>query len=316
MKRERVSWVVFLGLLCVISFNTAWFVLSFPRFASGDIVSLAFAESLPDGGELKYARPLALPPTPTFLDQITADGIYVSHEWPAPRLLFMHDAYDERPVASLTKLMTALTLLEYAPNWESVVTISQADMRGGAKSRLAVGDQITVADLWADMLIGSDNDGTAALVRHVAGSEDEFVEKMNNRAKRFGLQQTMFVEPTGLSGQNRSTAKEFAMIARMALRDDHIRKTVSSDKVSIEVSGRTIQINSTDQYIRYHKDVLTEGWRYRAGKTGFTNSAGYTAAVLGTDKNGRETLVVVLGSNSKVDRSLDISALQSWAAGL
>lgn len=307
---ERAALLIVLLVACVFTMNAHQFVSQFSS-SSLSFVPSALAQTLPERSVRN--QPVITPPSsPNLLQDVTALSFYVSHEAPDSRLLLQYQPYEERVLASLTKLMTAVTLLRYDIDWEDNVVILPDDMRGGSRTIIHAGDKVSVQDLWSAMLIGSDNDATAALVRHVSGNEAEFVAKMNNVAVDLGLQQTYFTEPTGLSSKNVSTAREFAMVARAAFRESKIRNTLNRAGQIINITTEDKQLLSTDQRIRYKDD--TGNWEYITGKTGFTYAAGYTAAVLGVDAHGRETLVIILDSVNDLMRANDVSQLMEWAA--
>ena len=303
---ERVALLLALLGVCVVTMNTTQFVTQFPAMTGVAPVHAATVNALPDRTERADTMPVA----PLFLDTVTAQSFYVSHERPDPRLLLQYNAYETLPLASLTKLMTALVVLESEPDWDSKVRVTADDIRGGAKSLLRPGSEATIEDLWVAMLVGSDNDASATLARVVAGSEQSFVARMNERALAMGLQQTKFIEPSGLHAGNVSTAREFALLARTALHNDQINQTLSQDKASISVSGRQVNLYNTDQRIRY---LSGDNWQFASGKTGYTNAARYTAATLLRTSDGSETLVVLLGSDTDTTRVDDVTHLAHWA---
>lgn len=307
---DRAALPIVLLLSCVFALNAQLFFSSFPSTSYLKFSEPVLAEVLPER-TLREEQVLAPPAPASVLQNISARSYYVSHEAPNARLLLQYEPYEVYSLASLTKLATALTLLEYEIDWQNEVVIVPSDIRGGAKTLIRPGYKVSVGDLWAMMLIASDNDATAALVRFVSGDEAQFVRRMNEMATQMSLQQTNFVEPTGLSAGNVSTAREFALIARAVFREDKIKDTLSQAAMMVNLPGGEKRILSTDQLIRYSSN---ENWTYQSAKTGFTYIAGYTSAVLGIDKLDRETVVVTLGSQSNNDRSTDISRLMDWAS--
>lgn len=305
---ERTALLVVLIISCVLVINTQAFIGGFSDIGDIVVTPVAAADALPERAERENT---ALPPVPFFLDKITATSYYVSRETGSPRLLLQHDPYTELSIASLTKLMTALTVLTYEPDWNATIKVLPTDIKGGSTNHFKVGTEARVSDLWAAMLVGSDNDAAGILARYCAGDEALFVVKMNELSDSYGLSQTVFKEVSGLSSDNKSTAREFAMIARNAFKEPKIKDVLSQSAITVDSSNRTIKIYSTDQKIRYESNSL---WSYITGKTGYTVSAGYTAAVLATDDNNQEILAVVLQSSDNTSRSQDIARLLDWAA--
>lgn len=303
---ERVALLLALLGVCVVSMNATQFVTQFPAMTGVAPAHAAITNTLPERAERAETMPVA----PLFLDTVTAQSFYVSREKPDPQLLLQYNAYESMPLASLTKLMTALVVLDNEPEWGRKVRIMAGDIKGGSRSILRVGSEVTVDDLWVAMLVGSDNDAATALSRVVAGSEDAFVVRMNERAASMSLQQTKFTEPSGLHAGNVSTAREFALLARMALHNDRIKDTLARDSANIVVSGRQVNIYNTDQRIRYVSD---NDWQFSSGKTGYTNAAQYTSATLLKTADGSENLIVLLGSDSDTTRVDDVVHLARWA---
>ena len=120
------------------------------------------------------------------------------------------------PIASLSKLMTAMVFVESDPDWSAVLTYKKTDERIGARLRVIPGEQLRTRDAFAAMLIGSANNATMAIVRASGLGKKAFVERMNEKAAALGLLHTSFEEPTGLSARNVSTAAEYARLAEEA----------------------------------------------------------------------------------------------------
>lgn len=307
MISERVALLLALLGMCVVSMNTTQFVSQFPMVIGATPAKASVFEALPSRAERSAA---VLPSNPILLDNISAKSFYISYEQPNSRLLLQSNAFESLPLASLTKLMTALVVLESDVDWSVLVQILPEDIRGGSRSILKVGSEVSLEDLWIAMLVGSDNDAAATLARVVAGSEQEFVKLMNDRASRMGLQQTFFVEPSGLHAGNVSTAREFALIARTAFQSDKIRDTLAQNKAEVSVSRKPISLYNTDQRIRY---LTGEQWQFLTGKTGYTRFAQYTTATLISTTGGVEALIVLLGSDTDVSRADEVRHLAEWA---
>ena len=224
--------------------------------------------------------------------------------------LYEKNSNAKQPIASITKLMTALVFLENNPGFDTYYSVTPKDNIEGGKNNLFTGETVKVSDIWNTSLIASDNGATMALVHASGLSEDEFVAKMNDKAKRLGLFDTAFVEPTGLSERNVSTARDIARLAKEALSHEEIKKTTTTKDFQFSTQeGREKKISSTD-YLLYGDsenkiDIL-------GGKTGYTEGAGYCFVGKFSDKNKDEIISVVLNSNGKNDRFKETKTLVNW----
>jgi D-alanyl-D-alanine carboxypeptidase len=224
--------------------------------------------------------------------------------------LYEKNSSVRQPMASLTKLMTALVFLENNPGFETSYTINSSDNISGGKNNLFTGDTVLVKDIWNTSLIASDNGATMALSHATGLTETEFVAKMNEKARHLGLFDTTFVEPTGLSERNMSTARDIARLAKEALSHDEIKKTTTTKDYSfITKEGREKKISSTD-YLLYG-DAKNQ-INLLGGKTGYTEGAGYCFVGKFADKNKEEIISVVLNSDSKNNRFDETKTLVDW----
>jgi D-alanyl-D-alanine endopeptidase (penicillin-binding protein 7) len=132
------------------------------------------------------------------------------------KVIYEKNADEVRSLASLSKLMTALVFLDYNPGWDKKISMTADDNVGGASLPCTSGDSLTVKDLFYATLTGSKNNAAHALMRSTGLTEADFVNKMNEKAKNWGLKNTFFVEPTGLDKKNVSTAKEMLIISQKA----------------------------------------------------------------------------------------------------
>lgn len=225
--------------------------------------------------------------------------------------IFTQRADEIQPIASISKLMTAMVFLENNPGWNQVYKINQTDNISGGKLNLFLGDQVTVKDLFYSSLVASDNGATMALVHATGLSIEEFVKKMNDRAKDLGLINTYFKEPTGLSDANVSTAREVALLAQAAFSQTEIRQaTTMAEYDFVTLGGRIKKMESTDYLL---SDTASSSIKVLAGKTGYTDSAGYCFVGLLQGDSGPEVISVVLNSSSKNERFLESEQLVNWA---
>lgn len=213
-----------------------------------------------------------------------------------------------RPIASLTKLMTALVFLDTQIDWQSLYTITREDSVSGGRLNLFLGDTVTIEQLFKTALIASDNGASLALVRSTGISQEEFVKRMNDKAQEFGLLNTYFADVTGLSNDNVSNAQEIAYLAKYAFQREEIREALSSVQYNYtSVEGREKMISSTLDLLRYDGDDL----KYLVGKTGYTNEAGYCLVSIFSQAEN-QLITVVLGAIERPDRNTISLDLARW----
>lgn len=225
--------------------------------------------------------------------------------------LFAKDADRQLPIASISKLMAALVFIDHSPGWNTTYTIQAGDERNGTKPNFYEGETILIRDLFYSALVASDNSAIISLVNASGLSEGKFVDAMNAKAWALAMDQTHFVEPTGLSDLNVSTARDVAKLAATALSDLDIRRAVLTDKYELVVtSGKKKTkriIKNTDQLLGNKKlDVEIVG-----GKTGYLTSAGY-CFVGDFTKDGQEIITVVLGAGDHEARFSETARLLDW----
>lgn len=224
--------------------------------------------------------------------------------------LFEKNATAQQPIASLTKLMTALVFLDHNPGFDKNYVVTSADNVVGGKNNLFIGDTVKVKDLLNTSLIASDNAATMALAHATGLSATQFVAEMNKKAAQLGLFNTSFTEPTGLSDKNVSTARDVARLAKEALAHEDIKQATTKKEYSFTtVEGREKKISSTD-YLLYSESASKVN--LLGGKTGYTESAGYCFVGKFANDNQDEIISVVLNSNSKDNRFVETKTLVDW----
>ncbi|MDD5071627.1 MAG: serine hydrolase [Patescibacteria group bacterium] len=225
-------------------------------------------------------------------------------------LLFSHNSKEVTAIASLTKLMTALVFLDYNPGWDSPYEIKKEDRREGGKIHLFQGERVTVKDLFHLSLVASDNTSAIALVRSTGLAEEEFVEKMNEKASALGLVNTRFRDPIGLNNNNVSTAEEAAKMIIYSLDRRSIREATLIKEYKFKtLAGKTKKVSTTDYLL---ENFPANGLEIIGGKTGYTDLAGYCFAGEFTDGNGREIATVILGGQSSRQRFEETKNLAEW----
>lgn len=222
--------------------------------------------------------------------------------------LFAKDADDVRAIASTTKIFVAMAVRKKGLDLDAWTEITKADAqeaKGGARTRLDVGNKFRNQDLLRAMLMASDNRAPTALGRGAGMDADELVKAMNNIAKDLHLKRTRFTDPSGLHG-NVSTAREMAIALRVALADDVLRNIMGdSDQEIRSKDGHRIHYGTTNQALvakRY--DVI-------GGKTGFTKPAGY-CFITGARFANREIVMAFYGGDDKGTRFADFNRAAAW----
>jgi D-alanyl-D-alanine endopeptidase (penicillin-binding protein 7) len=211
------------------------------------------------------------------------------------------------PIASLTKLMTGLVISEAQLPMSEMITITQDDVdtEKGSSSRLAVGTVLSRGDLLHLALMSSENRASHALGRTFPGGLDAFVSRMNARAKALGMKDTRYVEPTGLSSNNQSSAHDLATLVGAAYKEPVLRELSTSPGREIAVGHRTLQYNNTNRLVK------SPQWDIGLQKTGFINEAGQ-CLVMQAQVSGRKLIMVFLDSAGKLSRIADAERVRRW----
>ena len=206
------------------------------------------------------------------------------------RVLFEYNMHARLPMASTTKVMTALLAIELGEPEDSVVCPPEAFGVPGTSIYLQEGELLTLEQMLLGLMLSSGNDAAAAIAAHIGGSEEAFLELMNARAKEIGAVNTRFANPHGLPDEaHYTTAYDLALIAREAMENDTFRRIVSMQRASIPWEGRTYkrQLNNKNR-------LLAEYPGATGIKTGYTSKAG-RCLVFGALRNGLELTGAVLG---------------------
>lgn len=220
--------------------------------------------------------------------------------------LYAKDVWEVLPIASLTKLMTALVVKENLELDEVVTVGPSIEKVTGSKMGLVVGEQLTVESLLNGLLVRSGNDAAIVLSEAVAGSQELFVDMMNERKRSLGLDSTSFADPAGLSNANVSSAFEMAHLAKHVFKDPILQSIMREGEVTVtSVDGsRTHTLKNTNRL--FGTDIED---RIIAGKTGTTPTAGQCLVSFITNDINRTTLTILLGSP---DRYTEVKSLIQW----
>ena len=222
-------------------------------------------------------------------------------------VLFRKNDHAVLPIASLTKLMTGLVISEAQLPMSEMITITQADVdtEKGSTSRLAVGTTLSRGDLLHLALMSSENRAAHALGRTFPGGLDHFVARMNGRAQVLGMTDTRYVEPTGLSSKNQSSANDLAVLVGAAYKEPVLRELSTSHGRDIEVGRRTLQYKNTNRLVK------SPQWDIGLQKTGYISEAGQ-CLVMQAQVAGRKLIMVFLDSAGKLSRIGDAERVRQW----
>lgn len=223
--------------------------------------------------------------------------------------IYAKDADEIRAIASTTKIFVALAVrkkLIDLGGWTAITMGDAHQARGGARTRLEVGELYGNRDLLVAMLVASDNRAPTALGRAAGLDPDELVAAMNDVARDLHLTRTKLTDPTGLRG-NVSTARELALALRAALADDVLREIMSERYAEVVAKGRRRGIG----YGTTNQPLVARRYDVIGGKTGYTTAAGY-CYVTGARFAGHELVLAFLGADAKQTRFGDFNRVAAW----
>ncbi|EXI73621.1 MAG: D-alanyl-D-alanine endopeptidase precursor [Candidatus Accumulibacter sp. SK-11] len=225
----------------------------------------------------------------------------------AGELLYEKNANAVVPIASITKVMTAMVVLDSMPNLQAPISIGDEDVDylRGSRSRLGVGTVITRETALLLALMSSENRASHALARHYPGGLQAFVAAMNRKAASLGMAHTRFDDPTGLSSNNVSTAHDLARMVAAAHRYPLIREFSTTPGVRAEVKGRELDFHNTNQL------VSSPTWEIGLSKTGYIQEAG-KCLVMQARVADKPVVIVLLDSAGKQTRIGDANRIKRW----
>ena len=268
-------------------------------------------------GKRAHARAAAVKPLPSYGQlaglhagrdslQLKSSVALVVDQY-TKEVLFSKNEQAVLPIASLTKLMTGLLISEAHLPMEEPITITQADVdtEKGSTSRLAVGTELSRGELLHLALMSSENRAAHALGRTYPGGLTAFISLMNARARMIGMNDTVYVEPTGLSSKNQSSATDLATLVNVAYGDATLRELSTSGSHQVAVGKRTLQFNNTNRLVK------NPAWDIGLQKTGYISEAGQ-CLVMQARVAGRKLIMVFLDSAGKLTRIADAERVRKW----
>ena len=265
------------------------------------IILLSFSPVLADDENFEYLSDLSTIQSSNS-ENITEPTINsraaIVYERSSGKILYGKEENEKRKMASTTKIMTAIVVLENT-NLDDIVTISsKAAGTGGSRLGLHKDDKISIQDLLYGLLLCSGNDAAVALAEHVGGDLSNFANMMNSKAVSLGLSSTHFVTPHGLDDDNHyTTAYELALITNYALKNDVFANLVKTKTYTISINNHPKTLSNTNELLGNLDGVY-------GVKTGFTNGAN-RCLVTAVKRDNMDIICIVLGADTKKDRTKD-----------
>ena len=227
-------------------------------------------------------------------------------------IIFEKNSHERLVPASMTKMMSMLLIIESIEkgiiSWDEMVTVSEnASSMGGSQILLETNEKMSVSDLFKGIAVASGNDAVVAMAEKIAGTEDAFVNMMNNRAKELGLKDTNFKNPHGLDTANHySSAYDMAMIAKELVKHEEVFKYTSIYEDYLrQNTDKEIWLVNTNKLVRFYDGV--DGL-----KTGYTAGAGYCLTAT-AKKNGMRIIAVAMGEPDSKTRNAEITSMLDYA---
>lgn len=258
-------------------------------------------------GRPSYGKLAGLHSSADPLDLKSSVALVVDQE--TDQVLFSKNPSVVLPIASITKLMTALVVLEAGLPLDERLTISQEDVdtEKGSGSRLKVGTTLSRGDMLNLALMSSENRAAHALGRTFPGGMDAFVPLMNKKAQALGMEHTTYVEPTGLSSRNQSTANDLSLLVREVSHHELIRELSTRQQARMAVGPRQLEFRNTNALVR------NPAWDIGVQKTGYISEAG-RCVVMQAQLAGRKLIMVLLDSAGRYSRVADAERIRAWVA--
>jgi len=251
--------------------------------------------------------PVTVPGTPKPI--INAKN-YVLVDQKSAEIIVAKDEHISVPIASITKLMTAILTMENG-KLDAITTVSKnAIYTNGSTIGLAIDEKISINDLLNALLINSANDSAIVLAEYISGSEEKFVELMNSKANDLRMSNTHFLDPAGLNDEGRSSANDIAILLSYALRFDNIKSIIKTpEKDIVSISGLTHHLVNSNRLVK--EEMFFSG--IIGGKTGFTPTAGHNL-VSAAERDGHILIAVIINtySSSITASAEECKSLLEW----
>ncbi len=255
----------------------------------------------------QHRRPVAVQEDPSRL-VIQSSAVVVQDE-ETGAVLFEKNAGAVVPIASITKLMTAMVVLDASQNLQETLIIDMGDVDTlkGTSSRLRLGTHLNREEMLRLALMSSENRAASALSRYYPGGRSAFVAAMNAKSKMLGLSDTSFEDPTGLNAGNVSSARDLVRLVGAAHSYPLIREFTTTAAYDVNVNGRSQTFRNTNPLVR----AKTNDWEIGLSKTGYINEAG-KCLVMQAWVNNKPTIIVLLDSWGRLTRIGDANRIKRW----
>ncbi len=316
--RNGVMALILIGILGTgigsFVFSSGSLVSSFSEVAKK---SFPFAEDtalVKAGGDV-VVEPVYVPQSPQLTGELVdasafgAEAVLVK-DVKSGKLLYEKHAYIARPMASITKLMSALVILEKSPDWATSTQVVSDDV---VDTHMYAGDTYTLEELWRAALVGSSNKAIITLADAAGWPRDAFIERMNQKALELGMSDTRFTDPSGLDEGNVATPSDILILLNEALTHPDIRETV------LLLEHQLYSVERKSDHHMWNTNWLLLGWITHdfadiiGGKTGYINASGYNFTARVSDTSGHLIDIVVLGASAHEDRFTVFRDAGEWA---
>ena len=273
------------------------------RHAAPTATAVSYADPVPI--QASFGQKLGLHATHDPLALKASAAIVVDQD--TDEVLFSKNPQAVLPIASITKLMTAVVVTEAKQPLDDVLTITDEDIdtEKGSHSRLSVGTHLTRAEMLHLALMSSENRAAHALGRNYPGGLAACVAAMNQKAQQLGMAGTHYVDPTGLSSSNQSTAHDLALLVKAAYGFDMIRSLSTDHEHYVAIGHRELQFHNSNSLIS------SPQWTIGLQKTGYITEAG-RCMVMQAELAGRKLILVLLDSATRYSRVADAERLRHW----
>lgn len=222
-------------------------------------------------------------------------------------ILWQSDGHAQRPIASITKVMTVVVFLEQNPDLSLDVVISRRDTRRASTTYLRRGERIQLRDILHLALVASDNAAARVLARVSSWGTEGFIEQMNRKADELGLRNTTFSDPSGLNKNNLSTPYDLSRLMSYATNQPRIATIMRKQSYQMRTSRRRLTVRNTNRLLQGRLDVI-------GGKTGYIDASGYCLAAMVNVPDAGPLAVVVLGARSSSGRFSEVRRLTDWVS--
>jgi D-alanyl-D-alanine endopeptidase (penicillin-binding protein 7) len=227
-------------------------------------------------------------------------------------VLYAKNAEVELPIASITKLVAAMVILDTGLEGEELLFIAVEDLESRGRRWFSAGEQVNRELAFKALLVQSVNELANAFARAHPGGRVGFITTMNEKARTLGLEHAMFVDPNGMSTRNVASALDVARILRSAIAYPEIREVTQSGAFDLNtVAGRNVHLDATNNLLSSY--LNDDPYKIIAGKTGSLPEAGYCLGQVTRHPDGQQIITVVLGSDNHFGRFQELKALTAWA---